>query len=128
MARRTLASKYAARDFSQLVQREVLSYTKDTSTIYYEADIEGEEAPEELPAKGEPTLQAPVLESPSPSSAAIPLATPSAIGVPVEIPDQAPPATDIVRAVVALKIKVALESVPLSSSIKEIAKGRQFMR
>ncbi len=129
MARRTIASKYAARDSAHLIRREVLSYTKDTSTIYYEADHEEEEAPKKVsqtkdsPSKSVAMETQTVEISPNPPT----LAITSVTTIPLEVLDAPTPPTDIIRAIVAQKLRLKFEEVPLTSSIKELAKGKHFM-
>lgn len=124
MARRTLASKYEAYDAAQSLQRQILCYNKDAKEIYYEADpaVEEEEAKPETAA------------SPSSSAApqaAAPVAAPSgpAPSGPVAQVDDAPvQAVDVLRAIIAQKLKKGFSDVPLSKAIKDLVNGKSTLQ
>lgn len=119
MAKRTLASKYEAYDAAKSVQRQILCYNKDAKDIYYEADPV-EDEPE--PVAASPTEAAPAAAaagSPAPVAAAPP---PSA-GPAAAIADEPVQAVDIVRALIAQKLKKPLLEVPLSKAIKDLVGG-----
>ncbi len=118
MARRTLASKYEAYDAATSVQRQILCYSKDAKEIYYDVDPV-EEEPETTPdaaATPEPSA-APAAAAPAPVASA-PSAGPAA---PVE--DSPVTALDVVRTLVAQKLKKALSDVPLNKAIKDLVGG-----
>lgn len=121
MARRTIALKYAAKDASLLVQREVLSYAKDKSKIYYESDLEKPAPVPETLAEKAPTVE----KSPSQPTSTPPLPTAAVeVDTPIETADEPAPNTDIIRAMIAHKLRVKFSEIPLSSSVKDLAKGR----
>ncbi|CBF87553.1 fatty acid synthase subunit fasA [Aspergillus nidulans FGSC A4] len=126
MARRTLASKYEAYDAATSVQRQILCYNKDAKEIYYDVDPveeETESAPEAAAAP--PTSAAPaaaVVAAPAPAASA-PSAGPAA---PVE--DAPVTALDIVRTLVAQKLKKALSDVPLNKAIKDLVGGKSTLQ
>jgi fatty acid synthase subunit alpha len=121
MAKRTLASKYEAYDAAKSVQRQILCYNKDAKEIYYDVDPV-EDEPE--PAAGG-SDSAPASSSSAPSSApavAAPAPAPGA-GPAAQVPDAPVGAVDIVRALVAQKLKKPLLDIPLSKAIKDLVGG-----
>ena len=125
MAKRTLASKYEAHDAALSVQRQILCYNKDAKDIYYDVDPV-EDEPEAAPA---PSGGAPAAASSSPAAAAAaPVAAapaPSA-GPAAQVPDAPVTATDILRTLVAQKLKKPLMDIPLSKAIKDLVGGEQL--
>lgn len=121
MARRTISLKYAAKDTSKLVQRQVLSYAKDKSKIYHESDLEKAAPVPEIPAEKAPTIEMP---SSQPVLTLPPAAVAVAIDTPIETADEYASNTDIIRAIIAHKLRVKFSEIPLSSSVKDLAKGR----
>lgn len=120
MARRTLASKYEAHDAARSISRQILCYNKDAKDIYYDVD----------PIEEEPEAAAPSSTgSSAPAAAAAPVAAaapaPAAgAGPAAQVPDEPVTATDIVRALVAQKLKKALTDIPLSKAIKDLVGGK----
>jgi fatty acid synthase subunit alpha len=121
MARRTLASKYEAYDAATSVQRQILCYNKDAKEIYYDVDpVEEEaEAPAASPAASVSTAPA-AAAAPAPTAAAPP---PSA-GPAAAVDDVPVTAVDVLRTLVAQKLKKSLSDVPLSKAIKDLVGGR----
>ena len=123
MARRTLASKYEAFDAAKSVQRQILCYNKDAKDIYYDVDPVEEEpaapsgggeatsAPAAAPAA---SLPAPVATTPSSQSS----------GPAAQVPDAPVSAVDVLRALVAQKLKKPLTDIPLSKAIKDLVGGK----
>lgn len=121
MAKRTLASKYEAYDAAKSVQRQILCYNKDAKEIYYDADPV-EEEPE--PAAAEPSSSgapAPAAAAPAAAAAAPP---PPGAGPAAQIADEPVQALDIVRSLVAQKLKKGFQDIPLSKAIKDLVGGR----
>jgi fatty acid synthase subunit alpha len=120
MAKRTLASKYEAYDAAKSVQRQILCYNKDAKDIYYEADpVEDEPEPtpaasSEAPAAAPAAGAAPVAAAPPPPSS----------GPAAAVADEPVQAVDIVRALIAQKLKKPLLEVPLSKAIKDLVGGK----
>lgn len=121
MAKRTLASKYEAYDAAKSVQRQILCYNKDAKEIYYEADPIEEEpeqatasssAPAAAPAAAAPTAAAPAAAAPAPSS-----------GPAAAVADAPVQAIDILRSLIAQKLKKPISEVPLSKAIKDLVGG-----
>lgn len=118
MAKRTLASKYEAYDAAKSVQRQILCYNKDAKEIYYDVDpvedepepVASSSAPSSAPAAG----SAPVAFTPPPAGA----------GPAAQVPDAPVSALDIVRALVAQKLKKPLLEIPLSKAIKDLVGGK----
>lgn len=123
MARRTLASKYEAYDAATSVQRQILCYNKDAKEIYYDVDPVEDEPEPAAPAASSST-QAPAA-TPAPAAAPAPAATapPAASGPAAAVPDTPVTATDIVRALVAQKLKKSLADIPVTKAIKDLVGG-----
>lgn len=120
MARRTLASKYEAYDAAKSVQRQILCYNKDAKEIYYDVDpiVEEEAAPAGGDAPAPSSSSAPAQSS-APAAAPLPPSSGPAAAV-----DDAPvQAVDIVRALIAQKLKKPLADIPLSKAIKDLVGG-----
>lgn len=125
MARRTLASKYEAYDAARSIQRSILCYNKDAKDIYYDVDpIEEEQAPSSgsdnsaptsTPSKGQPA-PAPAPTAPAPSAV-------GGTGPAAPVEDAPVGAVDILRALVAQKLKKQLVDIPLSKAIKDLVGG-----
>jgi fatty acid synthase subunit alpha len=119
MARRTLASKYEAYDAATSVQRQILCYNKDAKEIYYDVDPVEEEAVAE-PAAAAPSA-APTSAAPAAAAAAPP---PPSAGPAAAVEDAPVSAVDILRSLVAQKLKKSLADVPLSKAIKDLVGGK----
>ena len=122
MAKRTLASKYEAYDAARSVQRQILCYNKDAKDIYYDVDpVEEESASDSTPARqdatpnAQPTAAA-VATVPSPAQQA-------SSGPAAAVQDVPVTATDIIRALVAQKLKKPLLDIPLTKAIKDLVGG-----
>ncbi|GLB07681.1 3-oxoacyl-[acyl-carrier-protein] synthase [Aspergillus tubingensis] len=127
MARRTLASKYEAYDAATSVQRQILCYNKDAKEIYYDVDpVEEEEAqPSAEPAAGAPAAAAPAA---APAAAAPAAAAPPSAGPAAAIEDAPVTAVDVLRTLVAQKLKKSLSDVPLSKAIKDLVGGKSTLQ
>ncbi|GLI74712.1 beta subunit of fatty acid synthetase [Penicillium ochrochloron] len=125
MARRTLASKYEAYDAATSVQRQILCYNKDAKEIYYDVDpVEDEpEAAAEAPAAAA-GASAPAAAAPAAASAPPP---PSA-GPAAAVEDVPVTAVDILRSLVAQKLKKGLSDVPLTKAIKDLVGGKSTLQ
>jgi len=120
MAKRTLASKYEAYDAAKSVQRQILCYNKDAKEIYYDVDpAEDEPAPAAGPSDSAPASSAPAATS-APVVAAPP---PPSSGPAAQVPDAPVSAVDIVRALIAQKLKKPLAEIPLTKAIKDLVGG-----
>ena len=121
MAKRTLASKYEAHDAALSLQRQILCYNKDAKDIYYDVEPEAEEPAPAASASGD-------AASPStPAAAAAPVASspaPPSAGPAAAVADEPVSATDILRTLVAQKLKKPLMDIPLSKAIKDLVGGR----
>jgi fatty acid synthase subunit alpha len=118
MAKRTLASKYEAYDAATSVQRQILCYNKDAKEIYYDVDPV-EEEPEVADAAVEGTSASAAPATP----AAVPVASPPSAGPAPAVDDTPVTAVDILRALVAQKLKKGLTDVPLTKAIKDLVGG-----
>ena len=123
MAKRTLASKYEAYDAALSLQRQILCYNKDAKEIYYDIDpIEEEPVVASAAAGGSATPQAPVASTPA-SAPPLVAASSASSGPAAQIPDAPIFAIDILRALVAQKLKKPLMDIPLSKAIKDLVGG-----
>ena len=120
MAKRTLASKYEAYDAALSVQRQILCYNKDAKEIYYDVDPVEEEA---VATEHTPT-SAPASTATSAPVAVAPPPPPSSSGPAAAVADAPVSAVDIVRALIAQKLKKPLTEIPLSKAIKDLVGGR----
>lgn len=124
MAKRTLASKYEAYDAARSVQRQILCYNKDAKEIYYDVEpIEDEPAP----AAGGGADSAPAPSS-APAAGASPAAAappPPSAGPAAAVADAPVPAVDIVRSLIAQKLKKPLADIPLNKAIKDLVGGKK---
>lgn len=120
MARRTIASKYEAYDAATSVQRQILCYNKDAKEIYYDVDpVEEEPEPEAAPAGG----AAPAAAAAAPAAAAPAAAPAPSAGLAPQVEDAPVTAVDVLRTLVAQKLKKSLADVPLSKAIKDLVGG-----
>lgn len=126
MARRTLASKYEAYDAATSVQRQILCYNKDAKEIYYDVDpVEDEPAPApEAAATG--AASAPAAPAPGPAAATpAPAAAPAPSAGPAAAVEDTPiTAVEMVRSLIAQKLKKGLADVPPSKAIKDLVGGK----
>ena len=122
MAKRTLASKYEAYDAAKSIQRQILCYNKDAKEIYYDIDpvVEEEAAPAGGDAPGQGSPSAPAASS----APAMTLAPPPPNSGPAAAVADAPvQAVDIVRSLIAQKLKKPFAEIPLSKAIKDLVGG-----
>lgn len=126
MAKRTLKQKYEAYDAAKSIQRDVLCYSSDAKSIYYNIDepvVEEQGASPPVSNESQPTNAPPTtIVAPAPAAAA-PSAGPAA-----SIPDEPVKAVDIVHALVAQKLKKSIDEVPLSKAIKDLVGGKSTMQ
>lgn len=121
MAKRTLASKYEAHDAARSVQRQILCYNKDAKDIYYDVDPVDEEAPAPASSDTAPTSSS---SAPAPAAAAAAPPPPAASSGPAAAVADAPiTATEILRALIAQKLKKAMADIPQSKAIKDLVGG-----
>lgn len=124
MAKRTLAGRYEAHDAALSLQRQILCYNKDAKDIYYDVEPEEEEpAPAASSGSGDSTSATP---SAAPAQAAAPVAAaapPPSAGPAAAVADAPVSATDVIRAIVAQKLKKPLMDIPLSKAIKDLVGG-----
>ncbi|KAF1921272.1 hypothetical protein BDU57DRAFT_510005 [Ampelomyces quisqualis] len=126
MAKRTLASKYEAHDAARSVQRQILCYNKDAKDIYYDVDPVEEEP--EPAAGGSPDAPAAASSAPAAAAAAPVAASAASAGPAAQVPDEPVTATDILRALVAQKLKKPLMDIPLSKAIKDLVGGKSTLQ
>ncbi|TWU75521.1 3-oxoacyl-[acyl-carrier-protein] synthase [Metarhizium rileyi] len=125
MAKRTLASKYESYDAAKSVQRQILCYNKDAKEIYYDVDPV-EEEPEPVAGSSAPTTDASAPAAASSTAAAAP--PPPSSGPAAQVPDQPVQAIDIVRALIAQKLKKPFLEIPLTKAIKDLVGGKSTLQ
>ncbi|KAL2863103.1 trifunctional fatty acid synthase subunit FAS2 [Aspergillus lucknowensis] len=126
MARRTLASKYEAYDAATSVQRQILCYNKDAKEIYY--DVEPVEEEPEATAEAAATIAPPAALA---TAAATPAPAPpasSSAGPAAPVEDAPVSALDVLRTLVAQKLKKPLLDVPLNKAIKDLVGGKSTLQ
>jgi fatty acid synthase subunit alpha len=121
MAKRTLAAKYEAHDAALSVQRQILCYNKDAKDIYYAVEPEEEEAAPAASGSENSTPTQATAAAPAPVAAAPP---PLSAGPAAAVEDAPVSATDILRVLVAQKLKKPLADIPLSKAIKDLVGGK----
>lgn len=121
MAKRTLASKYEAYDAAKSVQRQILCYNKDANEIYYTPDPVEEEPEPAAATEASSSSAAAPAGAPAAAAAAPP---PPSAGPAAQVPDAPVQALDIVRALVAQKLKKGFQDIPLSKAIKDLVGGK----
>ena len=119
MAKRTLAQKYEAYDAALSVQRQILCYNKDAKEIYYDVDPAEVEVAEATPS-AEPSAPIPISSAPAAAPA------PSSTGPAAAVADVPVTAVDIVRSLIAQKLKKPLIEIPLSKAIKDLVGGKLY--
>lgn len=123
MAKRTLASKYEAYDAAKSIQRQILCYNKDAKEIYYDVDPVEEEA---ATASGGDASAPSSSSAPAQSSAPVAAAAappPPSSGPAAAVDDSPVQAVDIVRSLIAQKLKKPFSEIPLSKAIKDLVGG-----
>ena len=125
MAKRTLASKYEAYDAAKSVQRQILCYNKDAKEIYYDVDpvVEEEASSSDSSTPAAPSSSAPAASS-QPAVAAASAPPPASAGPAAAVADTPVQAVDIVRALIAQKLKKPLSDIPLTKAIKDLVGGK----
>lgn len=128
MAKRTLASKYETYDAATSLSRQVLAYNKDQKEIYYDVDPVEEEAPAAAASSSAPATStpAPAAAPAAPAAAAPPPA--ASAGPAAAVADAPVAAVDILRALVAQKLKKPLTEIPLSKAIKDLVGGKSTLQ
>lgn len=123
MAKRTLASKYEAYDAAKSIQRQILCYNKDAKEIYYDVDPVVDEEPAPAAADGPASSSSSAPSSSTAPAAAAP-SPPASSGPAAAVEDVPVQAVDIVRSLIAQKLKKSLSDIPLSKAIKDLVGGQ----
>jgi fatty acid synthase subunit alpha, fungi type len=125
MAKRTLASKYEAYDAALSLQRQILCYNKDAKEVYYDADpvVEGPSPTEDSGPASAGASSPPQASAPAPSSAVAAAPPPPPSGPAAAVADTPISATDVLRALIAQKLKKPLADIPLNKAIKDLVGG-----
>ncbi|TPX12030.1 uncharacterized protein E0L32_007333 [Thyridium curvatum] len=126
MAKRTLASKYEAYDAAKSVQRQILCYNKDAKEIYYDVDPVEEEP--EPAAESSSSGSAPAAAAPAAAAAPVAAAPAPSAGPAAQVPDAPVQAVEIVRALIAQKLKKPYLEIPLSKAVKDLVGGKSTLQ
>ncbi|RFU28633.1 hypothetical protein B7463_g7708, partial [Scytalidium lignicola] len=121
MVKRTLVLKYKTHDAVYSMRRQLLSYTKDAKTIYFEEDSTEEESvvtAEKPPVESQPPPLIIASASPAPPPAAGSL----------QVTDCAVTAVEIIKTLISHSLKRPVDQVAGSSSIKSLAGGRSTLQ
>ena len=122
MAKHTINNTYQARDTALSVQRQLLCCQKHKNEIYYHVEpVEEEQDPS--PHIVLDTPLPPIAAPACPSTAALETAVSSSDMTAALVPDSPPPVSDIVRTIVAEKLKKSTDQLSLNSTIKILAAG-----
>ncbi|KKA31122.1 hypothetical protein TD95_000604 [Thielaviopsis punctulata] len=129
MAKRTLASKYEAFDAAKSVQRQILCYNKDAKEIYYDVDpIEEEPETPVATAGADASPATPAAAAAAAAAAPVAAAPVPSAGPAAQVPDAPVQALEIVRALIAQKLKKPLQDVPLTKAIKDLVGGKSTLQ
>lgn len=126
MARHTLAAKYEVYDAAKSVQRQILCFDKDMKEIYY--NIDTGEIELDVPAasinEAEASATGTIIATPA-SVTTVLAATPSLLQErpAVQIHDTSIQAMDIVRSLVAQKLKRPLLEISVNKAVKDLVGG-----
>lgn len=125
MANRTHKLKYAAIDQAQGRRRVMLCHSKDKEALYY--SYADEEPADEAPADSSDSTSAPAA---APAAAPTPAPAPAAAssGPAADVPDEPLKAVDVVRAILAQKLKKPISEIPLSKAIKDMVGGKSTLQ
>ena len=120
MAQRTLSSKYEEYDAVHSIQRQILTWSKDAKEICY--DIEKAEKPLSKDIKEEAKLVSHVEQNQT-------NITPQLVGyrdkkAASSIPDSPLSSIDILRVIIAQKLKKPIKDISPQTSIKDLAGGK----
>ncbi|PNP40924.1 hypothetical protein TGAMA5MH_06790 [Trichoderma gamsii] len=131
MAKHTLAAKYESYDAAKSVQRQILHFDKDMKEIYYSTDAAETELDVPVASISEAEASATGAKIATPASAVPVLAaTPSLLQQrqKVQIPDTSIQAIDIVRSLVAQKLKKSTSEISVSKAVKDLVGGKSTLQ
>lgn len=129
MARKTIAQEFSVEDNARLINRQILSYSDDRKSIYYEYDENKEvEAPPSASVhSGTPsTVKTPATLASDQSTTIIPDADIAAQETQVSaqsIEDAPLSALDVVLALTGQKLKRPMDEVSLHKSLRDLSGG-----
>ena len=126
MATRTLKLRYEAQDNSVGKRREIYCVAKNQKEIYYQFEDEAEAAAEPEPAAAPAASSAPAPAAAAPAPAPAP-AAPSA-GPAAQVADEPLKAIDVLRVIIAQKLKKRIDEVPLTKAIKDLVGGKSTLQ
>lgn len=126
MARKTQRAAFAQRDAALGLERQILSYKKQSDVIYYHAEQieESAAAPTTPPfpsaAENRPTPEPAAAAAPAPQAA-----TPAAV---VNIPDQPITPSDILTTLLAYTLKAPRDHLSPDKTLKQLCGGRSTVQ
>jgi fatty acid synthase subunit alpha len=121
MATRTLKAKYESEDSSVSRTRIILCHAKNTKEVYYQF----EDAPPEVSQSDDSTTAA---AEAAPQVVVAAVAAPPRSSAAVALEDEPLKATNVLRTIVAQKLKKRSDEIPLSKTIKELVGGKSTLQ
>jgi fatty acid synthase subunit alpha len=122
MAKKTINAEYKSQDAANCLKRELLSYKKQSSAIYYQSELV--DIPESAASKA-PVAAAPALAITLPV-APIPAAAQSAAPASASIPDKDVTALDKLLTLVSFTLKQSRSEVVQDRTLKQLCGGKSF--
>ncbi|SGZ13233.1 BQ5605_C028g10557 [Microbotryum silenes-dioicae] len=123
MATRTQKLKYESYDSALGIKRNIYCIAKHQKEIYYQFEEEVAEAPAEAPAAAAPAAAAAPV-----AAASAPVAAAASAGPAASVPDEPLKAVDVLRVIIAQKLKKPVSEVPLGKSIKDLVGGKSTLQ
>lgn len=119
MAKKTLKAGYETHDIARGLQRELLSYKKNSDAIYYKIPAVEADASISSESTAPKTAPTPVTTSPGPTLAAPMVAAPQSMSVPVKVLEP----IDVLAVLVAVALKKPVADVATDQTIKALCGG-----
>ena len=128
MAQRTLKAKYEAYDDALMQSRTILCYTKNAKEIYYHVDPP---LPDASGDAGDTSQASPPASTAAPTASAPSAATPAppaSSGPAAPVADEPIKAIDVLRVIIAQKLKKTIEEIGLTKAIKDLVGGKSTLQ
>jgi fatty acid synthase subunit alpha, fungi type len=120
MAKKTINAEYKSQDAAKCLQRELLSYKKQSSAIYYQSDLV---EPSDIAASKGPVAATPAIATPL-AVVPVPVAVQSAALASASIPDKPITALDKLLTLVAFTLKQSRSEVVQDRTLKQLCGGK----
>jgi 3-oxoacyl-ACP reductase-like protein len=124
MAKKTINAEYKSQDAANRLERELLSYKKQSSAIYYQSELvePSDNSGSKAPAAAALANATPLPVAPIP--AAPPAAIQSAVPASASIPDKAITSLDKLLTLVAFTLKQSRSEVVQDRTLKQLCGGK----